>query len=56
VEDTCENGNEPFGFIKYWKIHKVAEQLVASQEGLISIELVVYGTVRPNFSTHLNLK
>jgi hypothetical protein len=39
VEGSCENSNEPLGSIKCWEIHKVAEQLAASQGGLISIEL-----------------
>jgi hypothetical protein len=36
MEDSCEHGNEPSGYIKRWE----AAQLAASQEGLSSIKLV----------------
>jgi hypothetical protein len=40
VEGSCEHGNEPSGSIKCWGNSLVAAQLVASQEGLNSMELV----------------
>jgi hypothetical protein len=35
-QGSCDLGNKPSGFIRCW----VAEQLVASQEGLSTMELV----------------
>jgi hypothetical protein len=34
---SCEHGNEPLGSIKSNGISQLAEQLLASQEGLCSI-------------------
>ena len=36
----CECGNEPFGFHNMQGISRVAEDLLASQEGLCSMELI----------------
>jgi hypothetical protein len=41
VAGSCECGNEPSGFIKRG-ISLLAEDLLASQEGLCSMELVSY--------------
>jgi 23S rRNA A2030 N6-methylase RlmJ len=40
VECSCEKSNEPSGSIKYVGSSWVAAQMVASQEGLSSMELV----------------
>jgi hypothetical protein len=40
VEGPCEHGNEPSGSIKCWEILEWLRKLVASQEGLNSMELV----------------
>jgi hypothetical protein len=38
VEGSCEHGNEPSGSMKCWET--LSELVVASQEGLSSMELV----------------
>jgi hypothetical protein len=40
---SCLHGNEPFGCIKCWKFMVVNGQLVASQKGLCSMEVVITG-------------
>jgi hypothetical protein len=42
VASFCEHGNEPSGFIKCWEILEQPAQLAASQEGLSSMELVIF--------------
>jgi hypothetical protein len=41
VEGSCEHGNEPSGSIKFWEVVSVASQLVASQEGLSSMMMMM---------------
>jgi hypothetical protein len=43
VEGPCEHVNEPSGFIKCWEILEWVLQLAASQEGLSSMVLVIFG-------------
>jgi hypothetical protein len=45
---SCECGNEPSGSIKCEKV-RVAEDLLAPQEGLCSMELVI------SFTTHIGM-
>jgi hypothetical protein len=40
VVGSCEHGNEFSGFIKGREISRLAELLLASQEGFLSMELV----------------
>jgi len=42
VASFCEHGNEPSFSIKYEEFSWPAEELLASQEGLSSVELFVY--------------
>jgi hypothetical protein len=41
VESSCEHDNEPSSPIKCWEV-LVAEELVASEEGLRTMKLVSY--------------
>jgi hypothetical protein len=38
---SCEQGNEPPGFIGFWGTFRVAERLEASQEGLHGVGYLV---------------
>jgi hypothetical protein len=40
VAGCCECGNEPSGSVKCGKFLELAEDLLASQEGLCSVKLV----------------
>jgi hypothetical protein len=40
VEGSCEHGNEPSGYIQFWKNSGVAERLTASHEALRYVELL----------------
>jgi hypothetical protein len=42
VAGCCEHGNEPSFSIKYKEVSSPAEELLASQKGLSSLELFVY--------------
>ena len=39
MADECENGKEPLSYIKYGEFLDLAKDLLASQEGLCSMEL-----------------
>jgi hypothetical protein len=40
VAGSCEQGNETWGSVNCWEIHRLSEQLLLSHEGLCSTELV----------------
>jgi hypothetical protein len=42
VEGSFEHGDESSGSIKWWEVIELSEQLVASQEGINSVDLVTY--------------
>jgi hypothetical protein len=42
VAGSCGRDNEPSGSIKYWECFCVAEQLLASQDALCSMELLLF--------------
>ena len=56
---SCECGNEPLGFTKCGECSFVAEKLLASQEGLCSMELVysiLYDVRNPSLREIFGLK
>ena len=54
MADSCECGNEPSGSIKCAEFFYLAEDLLASQEGLWSAELCRTKTRGPQFMENSN--
>jgi hypothetical protein len=42
VAGSCEHGNEPSAYKTITRIYRVSEKLLVSQEGLRSMQLVMY--------------
>jgi hypothetical protein len=55
VVSSCEHGDEPSGSIKCEEFPDYLSVLLASQEGLCSMELVSFPRVCPSIRLHIGI-